>query len=332
MQPNSRPPASDEIDIGQLFQLIRKGLNGIFRGILKVFLFLKRNAIILLVLLLIGVGIGFLLNTLVDDKLQTEVIVKPNFESKDYLYSVVEELQSKISSKDTLFFKEIDIDIDEIRSFKLKIDPIEEKFEMDKEMIEENNKYLEILQNYKDDDFFLDVIKSEILKKSAVTHRITFTHKNPIKGEEYVSKILNYINSNPFFQELQKVHTQNALSRIKENTTLIGQIDDVVKNFSEGLKNAPNQTGQGLLLESDSGTDISGILSLKSHLSKVNERKQMELAEQKEAISILSLGKSHVEEKPLFNKNIVLIPLLLLGLFFLVSLISYLNKKSLEIQ
>lgn len=331
MQPNT-PSSSDEIDLGQLLQLVRRGLNGIFRGILRIFLFLKRNMIKLAGLLVIGVAIGFLLNRVVDDRLQTEVIVKPNFESKEYLYSVVEELKSKILAKDTLFFKNIDIDVNQLRNFKVKIEPIEEELEVDKNMAEENNKYLEILQNYKDQDFVLDVIKSEILKKSDYTHRITFTHKNPVRGADYVGKILNYINSNPHFAQLQQVNSQNAKSRVEKNQDLIEQIDVLVTNFSNGLKSGSNQTSQGMLLESDNASDIYSILSLKSHLIKEIERMQFELAEQNEAISVLNLGKTHVVKKPFFAKNLVLVPVLLLGLFFLASLISYLNRKSIEIQ
>jgi len=328
----SNTSSTDEIDLGQLLQLVRRGLNGIFRGVLKVFLYLKRNAIKLAGLIVIGVAVGFLLNTLVDDRLQTEVIVKPNFESKDYLYDVVDELKSKILAKDTVFFNSIDIDVNSLRNFKIEIEPIEEQVEMDKDMLEESNKYLEILQNYKDNDFVLDVVKSEILRKSAVTHRIIFTHKNPLKGEEYVGKILSYINANPYFAQLQKVHSQNAQSRIKKNLDLIEQIDVLVSNFSEGLKNAPNQTDQGLLLESDSGTDISSLLGLKSHLTKEIERKEIEIAEQQNAVSTINLGKTHPIKKAFVSKYIVLIPILLVGLFFLVSLISYLNRKSIEIQ
>lgn len=331
MEPNTTS-SSDEIELGQLLQIVRKGLNVIFRGILRVFIFLKKNAIKLIALIFIGAAIGFLLNTLVEDKLQTEVIVKPNFESKDYLYAVVEELQSNILTKDSIFFNNVDIDVNALKNFKLEIEPIEENLEIDKDMVEENNKYLEVLQNYKDNDFVLDVIKSEILKKSVVTHRLTFTHKNPVKGEEYVGKILAYINSNPYFKEIQQVNSQNAKARIDKNLGLIKQIDILVSNFSDGLKGTKDQPSQGMLIESENGTDISSLLSLKSHLTKEIERKQIELAEQSEAVSVLNLGRTHVVKKPFFNKNIVLIPTLLIGVFFLVSLIAYLNRKSIEIQ
>lgn len=331
--PPSNPSSSDEIDLGQLIDLMRKGLNGIFRGILRVFVFLKKNALKLGALIVIGVALGFLLNTLVEEKLRTEIIVKPNFESKDYLYDAVEEIRANILGKDTLFFKELNIDVNQLRNFNVEIEPIKDEIELDKEMAEEANDYLEILQNYKDNDFVLDIIKSEILKKSIRTHRITFSHKNPQKGEEYIAKILEYINSNTYFKNLQTVYAQNASSRIENNENLIGQIDELVMNFSAGQKNDKNLTGQSMvLLDREGGLNIANLLAFKNRLVKEVEIKKVELAEQQEAISILNFGKTHVFKKPFLNKNIVLMPALLLGLFMLVSLVSYLNRKSKEIQ
>ena len=54
--------SSDEIDLGQLFQLIGKGFNAIFRFFLRVFLYLKKNIFILIGLVVIGFVLGFGLN------------------------------------------------------------------------------------------------------------------------------------------------------------------------------------------------------------------------------------------------------------------------------
>ncbi|MRI01087.1 hypothetical protein GH721_11150 [Kriegella sp. EG-1] len=333
MQPNNSSSSSDEIDLGQLLKLTRKILNSIFYGVLRVFLFLKKSAFKLLGLIIIGVVIGFVLNNLVEDKLQTEAIVKPNFESKDYLYDVVEELKSKVTAKDTAFFKKLDIDVNNFKKFEIEIEPIEDKLKSEKTNSEEDIKYLEILQNYKDNDFVLEIVKSEILKKSIRTHRITFIHKNPIKGEEYVTKILDYINSNPYFIELQEAHSKNSKLRIEQNDELIRQIDEMIMNFSASLKSNQNTTGQSMvLLESESGLNVPSLLMFKNRLIKENEVKQVELIEQETPVSIISLGKTHVVKKQLLNKNFVLIPLLLIGLFFMISLIAYLNRRSKELK
>ncbi len=65
------------------------GFNSLFRRFLRIFLYFKKNFLVLLSLIIVGALIAFGLNQFVSEKLQTEVIVKPNFESKAYLYDAV---------------------------------------------------------------------------------------------------------------------------------------------------------------------------------------------------------------------------------------------------
>ena len=97
--------SNNEIDLGQLFQMIGNAFNQIFKWLLSVFLFFKRNAILLIVLVILGAATGIGLNQITTKKLKTEVIVSPNLESKNYLYDVVAELQANVRAKDTFSCK-----------------------------------------------------------------------------------------------------------------------------------------------------------------------------------------------------------------------------------
>lgn len=303
-----------------------------FRGVLRIFLYLKKNAIKLGALILLGLAIGYLLNLLVDKKLKSEVIVMPNFESKDYLYDVVDEIQANVMSKDTLFFKDIGIDVNELRGFEVSIQPIEIE-ELDAEKLKESNDYLEILQTFEDNDFVLDVVKSEILKKTVLTHRITFAHKNAKKGEDFVAKILSYINSNPYYKELRGVSEQNAKARIERNQELIAQVDDLVENFNKQLAAGDGASGREgvVLFDKERSLDVPGLLRFKNDLVKEMEEKQLLLVEQKDAISIINFGKTQVVKKQFLNKSLIWLPAILVGLFFAWSLLVFLNRKAKEI-
>ncbi|MFH6603073.1 hypothetical protein ACEZ3G_06265 [Maribacter algicola] len=329
-KPSTTSTKSEEIDLGQLFQMFRKGLHRIFVGVLRIFLYLKKNALKLGALIFLGLVIGFLLNIFVDKKLKSEVIVMPNFESKDYLYDVVEEIQANFISNDTLFFRNMGIDVNELRGFEISIQPVENE-ELDAEKLKESNDYLEILQTLKEDDFVFDVIKSEILKKTVLTHRITFYHKNPNKGEEYVSKIMDYINANPYFTELRKVSEKNAKARIEKNTELIEQIDDLVAGFNKQMASSEaSLRGQEgvVLFDKERSLDLPGLLKLKNELVKEIEEKQLDLIEQKEAIGIINFGKTQVVKKQFLNKSLVWLPAILVGLFFAWSFLVFLNRKA----
>ena len=82
------PPTSDEVDLGQLFRMIGNGFRNMFRAFLRVFLYLKRNMLILGGLVVAGFIIGLVLKSMTSQSLKTEVIVEPNLDSKSYLYDI----------------------------------------------------------------------------------------------------------------------------------------------------------------------------------------------------------------------------------------------------
>lgn len=329
--PQNNQNPSDEIDLGQLFQMIQKGLDRILRGFLRLFLYLKKNALILVGLLVLGAAIGFGLNQIVTKKMKTEVIVKPNLESKNYLYDVVNEIQANIEAKDTSFFQPFGISLDKLRDFKVEIEPVEG--DLKGKNLEDQMKYLETLQNFQNTTMISQVIRDEILNNSSLNHRISFFYKDAVYGQECAQKLIDYINSNPYFEELIQIYQENAKERIEKNEAVIRQLDDLITNYSEKIGEKRNSLGEGrIVLDNEEGLDMKGLFELKNSLIRDTERKNLELKEQTNIVSIINFGRPQQVQKPFFGKNIVLLPTILVGIFFLGSIIKYLNKKSSEIN
>lgn len=327
--PQKVDQGSDEIDLGQLFKMIGQGLNNIFRAFLRFFLYISRNIIKLGILVIIGLAIGFGLNQISTKKQKTEVIVKPNLESKGYLYDVVNEIQANLRTKDSSFFSSLNIDVQYLEGFEITIEPIENG--KDEENTEEDIQYLELLEKFQNDDLVADVVKTEILSKSTLNHRITFFYKNVEKGKEYSKKLMDYINSNAFFKELVKINLANAQERISQNSNLIEQIDNLITGYANKMEKSDNNGTGRIVLEEDQ-LDITGLLGLKNSLIRDNERKKLEILGQKEPIRIINFGGTQEVQKAFFGKIIVLIPLILIGLFFLWDLIKFFNRKAKEMQ
>ncbi|WP_373517247.1 hypothetical protein [Pricia sp.] len=325
---NSRPD-SDEIDLGQLFRMIGRGFNSLFRGFLTIYLYFKTNFWKLAILVFIGLAIGYGLKFLISDKLKTEVIVMPNFDSKDYLYNVVEEIDANLKSKDTVFFKELGIVISELKSLEIEIEPIKEEIEeVDRE---ENLKYLEVLQNFQDDTFIADVVKTEILKKSGINHRITFYYKNDLAGREATRRLMEYINDNEFFNELQQIYNQNALVKIERNQELIRQIDALIDGYTKNISRGKSIDQGTVVLENEKSLEVPSLLSLKNKLVKEIERAKLEIAEQKHTIRIINFGKNQKVKVPVYSQGILVIPFILVFIFVMGTFFKYLNKKSKEL-
>ncbi|WP_431163711.1 hypothetical protein [Flagellimonas beolgyonensis] len=321
--------ASDEIDLGQLFRMIGNGFNKLGIFFLRVFLYLKKNAVILAALVILGGAIGYGLKFISTDKMRIDVIVRPNLESKDYLYDVISEIESNIKAKNESFFGEMGISLEEIKGFEVSIEPVNKDME---KAAEKQLEYLEILQKFQNTDLVSDVLREELLKNTELNHRISFKYKVPT-GSIVAKKLIDYINSNSYFKELLAVHTENSIARIKQNEILIAQIDTIIKGYSEKLNKPENTLDSGrLVLQNEESLNVAGLLSFKSGLIANIETRKMELKELTSPIGVINFGNPHQVKKAFFGKKIIQIPIVLVSLFFLISILRYLNKKAAELE
>ncbi len=331
--PPNNPSASDEIDLGQLMELIKRGIKSFGNFFLRIFIYLRRNALILAGLVVIGLALSFGLNQIISKKLKTDVMVRPNFESKNYLYDVVDELAANIKSRNERFLQEMDISAVDLEGFKIEVVAIEEEEVKTEEVVLNEMKYLEVLQNFKDESFVIDILRSELSEKSVIDHKITFTYKDPTKGPAIVEKLMTYLNANEYFNDLKAVYEENAKSRMEKNTLLIGQIDQLVDNYSKALLAEKQKSGTGVVyMEKENTLNIPSLLILKDELLKEIEDKRLEMMQQKEVLSILNFGNTQEVSKSFFNQTYFLIPTVLVVGFILLSFFKYLEQKAKEIE
>lgn len=320
---------SDEIDLGQLFQMVGKGFNRLGTALLRLFLYLKKNALIIGGLTVVGFGLGYGLNHISRKKMKIEVIVKPNLESEDYLYDVVAEIGSNIKSRNFVYFKEIGIEASNLGQYEILIEPTENPNPKGEKDLE----YITLLEKFRTNEEFLYLIKSELLNMNVHNHRVTFLFKDPLRGKVFAEKVMEYINTNGYFKELVAISKQNAKERIERNEMLIEQIDTVVSKYAQGLGRGEGQGfGNHIVLENGEPMGLTGLLGLKNELIKNTERKKIEAREQAQAISIINFGRVQQIRKVFLIKATILIPMVLLSLFFGRSILLEINKRAENLQ
>ena len=294
---------------------------------LKFFLYIKRNAIKLGILIVIGLIIGFGLNTIVDKKMKIEVIVKPNSDSKTYLYDVINEIKANLQAKDSAYFEQMEIDIEDLKGFEIEITEIEKE---EIEDLGDELKYLELLEKFRDESGILDVVQNQITSKSTLNQRINFYFKNPSKGRSITDKLIKYINSNEYYNNLIGIQVENAKERIKNNEELVDQIDNLITLYSDDLLKEA-QSNATFVLNDNERLNIPGLLRIKNELIRDIESKKIEILTKKEAISVISKGGTQEVQKSFFGQSIILIPTLLILLFILLDVIKAINKKASEL-
>lgn len=325
--PGTKPPeTSDEIDLGQLFKLIGKGFKNMFRGFLSLYLYFKRNFLWFVGLGVLGVLTGYLVNQFVERRQKLEVIVTPNLDTRNYLYDVVAELQSDIKAKDTAFFSSLGLPVGKMDGFDLEITDLR----MTGKDTPGDSELLELMKDFGNSPAIGDLVREALLEKTTKDHRITFYFKDPVAGKAYAEKLMQYINSNPYYSQVVKTQRENAEERIRRNDSLVKQIDLLINNYTEQMTREKGGTEGRLVLENQEPLNVPSLFELKNQLIRDTESKRLELDKKKEAITIVSFGKPHRVIKPLVRKNIVFFPLLFIGGFLVISMVQYLNRKASE--
>ena len=257
---------SDEIDLRQLLQLVERGFNKLGTIFLRLFLYLKKNAIVLFGLVILGAAIGYGLKFISTEKLKVDVIVRPNLHSKDYLYDVVSEIEANIKVQNEAFFQELGISSEDLKGFQISIEPVKKDVEKD---TKKELQYLEVLQKLEKTDLISDILREEVLNQTEFNHRITFQYKN-IGGEKIAKKLMDYINSNDYFKELVVIQATNSKERIRKNEVLIAQIDTIIQNYSTNLTKQQGTLGSGqVVFQNEERVNIAALLSLKTELIKI---------------------------------------------------------------
>lgn len=326
MKEQPQPPASDEIDLGQFFQLIGNFFNKVFSLFLRFLLLIKRNIITLLVLGLLGIVGGFFLGKLSETKLKTEVIVSPNFDSKDYLYNIVNEIQNNLEAEDNALLNYLDVSVDEIKGFKIEVEPLK----LNAEPLDED--FVTLLRDFKDEGYVKNAVKEKVLNSNPVLHRISFYFEDAVKAKSIINKLLDYINSNENYKEVLGVTNKNIQSRIVKNEEQITQIDTLVANYSKSLLDNSKVGSSLMLYNKDNSLNVSSLLTLRRDLVSENERLNLELIRNDNPVHILNFGKTQQNENSLYNGMIVKLPLFLISLYFIILFSLYLDKKAEELD
>ena len=324
-QPSNPSDLSSELDLGKLFDLIGRGFNRLFRSFLRLFLYLKRNIFWLVGLIIVGVVAGLLLRTLIVEKQQLDVIVTPQLNNVEYLNDVVMEIQADLAARDTALLRRIGLDSGQIDKIQIELEPIR-----DAKTSANSNRmaFLDVLKEFEQSDAIEDIVRSELQDQTTSDHRLSFYFKDPKYGEAFARKVIDYINNNDFYNELNAIYLENAQNRIRRNDSLINQIDLLIHNYTDRLAREQAGAPGQLMLENEESLDVPSLFELKNALIRATEEKKLELVQRKTPIRVVNFGKPHKINKSLFGKRIVWIPSLLLMGFFLLSIIKYLNAQA----
>jgi hypothetical protein len=310
-----------EIDLTQIAKRIRRFFDGILMLIFKSILFLKKNILTIGILLILGFILGFVLDK-TTKSYNHEIIVAPNFDSNDYLYSKVSLLNSKISEGDTVFLKELGFkDFKKINT--IKIEPVVDVYKF----VGSSDKKFDMIKLMAEDSDMSKIVNDNMTSKNYTFHELILNTSKKVTTQGFVNPLLKFLNESDYYAKIQKEIINNMVLKMKQNDSIISQIDGFLNNFK---KNATNGSKSNNLIYYNENTQLNDIIKTKDAFIK--EQGELRIAEVNydKIVKDISIVTNIRNVKSLNSKLKFVLPILFVFVFLIISVFIRFYKKQHE--
>lgn len=299
-----------EIDLGQVFSkigtLFQKGIDSIF----DLFLFIKKNSIILGILLILGFAIGYFLDKN-DKSYDHEIIVTPNFGSTDNLYAKIGLLSSKKKENDSLFLKNLGIRTPE-NFKKIKVEPIIDAYKF----IQNNETNFELIKLMAEDGDLDKILEGDLTSKNYPFHVIKFSTKGQTDTEKTITPILSFLNESEYYSAIRKENINNIKLKMTANDSTIAQINYLLNDFSNTTSS--NQKSDKLVYYNENN-QLNEIIKTKDALISEQGVLRINLINNTSIIKEISTTINIKNTKGVNGKMKLILPIIFIFLFFFVA-------------
>lgn len=299
---------NQEIDLGQMMNKIGGLYQKFLSWIFQIILYLKTNLKLLLVLVVIGVLLGFFLGQ--KKSYKNEIIVTPNFGSVNYLYTKIDLLNSKIRVRDTAFLKSINIKEAKFITG-IKIKPIIDIYGF----IEKDDQKFDLIKLMAEESSIDNVIENKITSKNYPNHLIEFISTSKQLNQDFTNSLLSYLNESQYYKKIQDKYVENLNLKQKENDTIISKIYGLVNKFS----NQSNPTQNNNLVYYNNNTQLNDLIKTQEALIQENGRIKLELVSIDKIVKDMSITQDVEIPKFLLFSAKVILPILFILVFLMID-------------
>jgi len=316
---------NQEIDLFQVFKNVGRFFEKVNTGIFRCIQFFIKNGIVIAVLLLIGFGLGFYLD-INQKSYNHQIIVAPNFESTNYLYSKIDLIESKISERDTLFLREV-VGIKRPKELKeIKIKPI---IDISK-FVEDKPENIELVKLMTEDGDVKKILEDNLISKNYKFQTIYFTTDKLIDNNDLVQPLLNFLNDTDYYKQIQKEAVNNIQIEMRHNDTIISQINGVLNGFSNSVNSLAKNDK---LIYYNENTQLNDLIKTKNNLIIDQGKYRVDLVGFDKIVKDVSISTNSVNRDLTFGNLKLFLPILFVLGFILVRFFAaFYKKQSLKAQ
>jgi len=320
----SKKESNEEIDLGQVLKGVKSSINRLQGKLFDFLLLIVKYKTILISLLVVGFVIGYILDEQKTQLKRTEVVVIPNFDSSDFLYRNIENVNSLFSKNRKEELQDIFGEFfDGVHS--LDINPI-----YDLRLLMRSSELMDILKESVKDNR-LGWIQEEF-KKGRIQkyHSIEIVTDEDTDALAVAHRLIDFLNDNDFYKQIRLISLENVKFQLEEFDRTLVQIDSVISaTTSKKMNSIP--TSQGFFLNDNS--HISSLIEYKSVILEEKFEKLRRYEQKDDVIHLVSIDTyTEIKRSMIFSRLKLSLPALLvfgfIGSLLFVSYVRHISKYS----
>ena len=335
-----QPQQSEEVDLGQLFKLIGKAfdrlfkfIGGLFRGVfnlcIQFLLFIQKHFIKLVIVSIIGFAIGVYLDMTKDTKYISTMVVEPNFNSVQQLYNNINFYNELAKAEDLKGLSEV-LNISEDEALSIKKFKIE-SYSDENQKVQLFDKFVRSLDSTTQKSIDMQSYLENFNSFDTRFHTVSVIATNNNIAKKIQPAIISSISRNEYFNLQKDINDINIKLQDSLYSKQISEIDSLQLLYKKVmLKEADRpMEGTSISLGEKGGNDnrelalINKEEELKTSLVKLN----IERANKSSILNVISdFPKKGVKERGLLKSYKFIIPFLLLSLTLLILALLSVNR------
>ena len=168
------------------------------------------------------------------------------------------------------------------------------------------------------------VVTDKITSKNYANHKISIKTKDKISNKNTLEPLLNYLNTNDYFNNIKESKLNSINIKISENQGIISQINGLINQFSSAI-NSPQKSDK--LVYYNENTQLNDVLKNKENLISETAYLKLQLIDLSKTIKDTSSVINIKDNEKLNNKLKFFLPLIFIFIFIFVGFVKNFYKK-----
>ncbi|WP_294733557.1 hypothetical protein [uncultured Flavobacterium sp.] len=312
---------SQDVDLAVVSDKIKKYISRINDSFFDGILYLKRNIVLVAIIIIAGVASGYYLDQ-GKKTYEQRVVVIPNFGSIDYLYDNVALISEKIKEKDEEFLKSIGLNADLVRD--IEIEPVVEIYDFIDDRDDQQQRRMQVFKLLAESDNVDDVMKDMPTARNYKKHSITIYTSGNANKEATVIPLMKYLNADSYFLNIKEEYIKNLKSEIAINDGTIAQINAMLDDFSGAATK-----GSDKLVYYNDNTQLNEVIKIKNKLIRKQADNKIDLFNYNKIVKENSVVLNVKKKSMISGRMKLIVPLVFFFIFFvpIAIFVNYCKKQ-----